>query len=259
MSKYILGHNDASLDATYSGGTWRTNLDSSMLNNNYLTAACKTLDLTGLTLLITLNNVIDAKVLGICNHNLSSSATYRWQCYSDSGRTTEVYDSGVITVYSYNEGISYKTICDRLDSSVNNTFWKLTITDSNSDGYIKIGRLFIGEEFELEYNMDYGLTHTISTNDTLSETSDFGVDVLEKRINKRGALFTHTLKTYQNGNDFFSMQLLSGITEEMIYEFNPDDKQGGLYTFICRNTKINPLKYPHYNINDMSLSIEELT
>lgn len=259
MANFVLGYSDSSLSASYSGGTWRNNLDETMLNNKLITAAAKTLDLTTLVLDITLTSIKDIQVLGICNHNLTTSGTYQWQCFSDAGRTVNVYDSGATNPYSYDEGLLHKTTCDTIDNPVTDVYWRLTITDAtNTDGYVKIGRLFIGKRFTTVDNMNYGLKHSIDTSNTVIEKSSVGIESVIQNVRLRGAVFTNKHVTYAKGEEYYKMQLLMGIGEDVLYEFDPDDKQNGIHTFLGRNESITPLDYPLYNLNDIAFALKEV-
>jgi len=258
MAKYVLGHSDIGVLANYTGGNWKVGLGLELFNRTLLTATSKTVDLSELILDVTLNSSQDIEVLGICNHNISTLGTYQWECFSDSGRTISVYDSGPITPYAYHESIPHKTTCDTLDAPITNVYWRLTINDTNADGYIKIGRLFIGKRFHSTCNMDYGLKHGVDTGKTIVETSTAGVEAFVQSIRSRSALFTHSLGLRAQGNEFYDMQYGSGISENFLYEFDPDEKNKGLHTFMARNESISPLDYPNSNINSMAFSLKEV-
>jgi len=255
---FVLGYSDSSITAVYSGGTWRNNLDTSMLNRELLTAAAKTVDLTELILDITLTDTKDIQVLGICNHNITTSGSYQWQCFSDAGRTVKVYDSGVIIPYNYDKSILHHTTCDTLDTSISNAYWRLIINDTNGDGFIKLGRLFIGQRFTTECNMDYGLKHEIDTSNTIIEKSTVGIESVIQNVRLRGALFTNKHISYAMGEIYYKMQLELGIAESILYEFDPENKANGIHTFLGRNKTINALDYPLYNLNDIGFVLTEV-
>lgn len=258
MSNYVLGYHDIGYEASYTGGTWRDDLDTGMLNRQLLTAVSKTLDLTDLTLDITLNASIDIAVLGICNHNMSTSGTYRWTAYSDSGRTNVVYDSGIITAYDYLDSIANKTTCDAIDTPVDDAYWRLKITDTNSDGYIQIGRLFMGKRLNTENNMNTGLKLGVDVSNTIIQESIAGIEVIIQSVNIRTAAFSHPAEDTSVGTEFLSMQLRDGVSEPCLFEFNPEVKSNGLSTFIGRSSIISPLDYPSFASNSFSFQIKEI-
>jgi len=258
VGNFVLGYSDSSITATYSGGVWRNNLDTTMLNRKLLTAAAKTLDLTELALDITLTDLKDVQVLGICNHNITTLGSYQWECFSDAGRTVSVYDSGVITPYTYDGSILHQTTCDTIDTAVTDPYWRLTINDTNSDGFIKIGRLFIGRRFITVDNMNYGLKHDMDTSNTIIEKSTVGIESVIQNVRLRGAIFTNKHVSYALGESYYKMQLELGIAESILYEFDPDDKANGIHTFLGRNKVINPLDYPLFNLNDIGFALTEV-
>jgi len=258
MSNYVLGYRDIGYQASYAGGIWRDDLDSKMLNRQLLTAVARTLGLDDLLLDITLNQSIDIQVLGICNHNISSNGTYKWTAYSDSDRLVEVYNSGEITPYSYLDSIIHKTTCDIIDNPITTAFWRLEITDSNADGYIQLGRLFIGQRFTTGCNMNYGLKLGVDVSNTIIEESTVGIEAIIQAINIRTAAFSHSLESYDSGTEFLAMQLREGVSEVCLFEFNPESKDGGLRTFIGRHSSVSPLDYPSFNVNNFNFQIKEI-
>ena len=259
MKNYVLGFSDISRQATITGGVWRDDLDTKMLKRGLLTAVAKTVDLTTLVLDITLGESKDIQVLGICNHNISPTGTYQWECFSDSGRTVGVYDSTTITSYEYDKSLIHKTTCDSIEIPVTDIYWRLTIVDAgNTEGFTKIGRLFIGERFDPTCNMSYGLKHGIDTKNTIIERSNVGIEAFIQSVRTRTALFTHKYMSIELGEKFFSMQMEMGVSEAVLYEFNPENKAKGLFTFVGRNDTINPLDYPYSKLNALAFNIKEI-
>jgi len=259
MGNYVLGYHDIGYNAVFSGGVWRDDLTpSAMLTRPLLTAVARTLDLSELVLDVTLQESIDIQVVGICNHNMSINATYQWQCFSDVDRLNLVYDSGVIAAYAYFDALIHNTTCDALDAPITDIFWRLTINDSNTDGFIEIGRLFMGQRFITEQNMEYGLNIGVDTTNSQMEQSTVGIEAFVQSVKKRTATFSHILTSRDEGTEHLKYQIREGVSQACLFEFDPDNKDEGVRTFIGRNESLSPLDYPQFNVNNYGFNIREI-
>lgn len=259
MGEFTLGYGDIGYSASFTGGTWTGELDYRMLNRQLITAVARTLDLTPLVLDITQTVAEPIDVLGVVNHNLTPSGTYRWTAYSDPSRTTLVYDSGTISAGTYYDYMPNKTTCDRIDSPVNTSYWRLELNDpTNPDGYMQMGRLFMGKRFVPSKNMDYGLKMGISEDNTSIIESPTGIESFVDAPNKRTATFSLSLIGYDIGDNFYRMALRDGIVGACLFDFDPDDKNEGMRTFICRQRTLTPLDYPSYDVNTLAVNLVEI-
>ena len=259
MSDFILGHNDIGYKSTFAGVTWQPDLNDSMLKRELITAVARSLDLSAFNLDITLSVDQPVESLGIINHNLSKTGTYRWRAYSNPARTNLIYDSTTITVGKYYDKMEYQTTCDATGSEISTSYWRLTLSDpSNTYGYFQIGRIFIGQRLYFDKNMDYGLQLGIEETNSDLETSQVGIETFIDVGNKRTATFDFSLLCYNEGNEFLRFSMGNGIIGACLFEFNPDDKQEGLKTFICRQSSLSPLDYSSYNINNFAISLVEI-
>ena len=121
----------------------------------------------------------NARVLSACvlhGHNLTSSATWRLQCWSGAGQSGDLtYDSGTVRalrrvgwgLFRYGLapwGSTVFTGWERAFSvlwfpAVGARSWRLTLTDAgNPAGYLQAKRLLMGSYFEPIVNAGYGLT-----------------------------------------------------------------------------------------------------
>lgn len=87
-------------------------------------------------------NTITATCAAICSHNLTSGATIKIQGHTaDSWVTPDVDES-----FTHDDGNMVKTF-----SSAAKRYWRFSFADgSNPDGYIEIGRLFLGTYLTLD-------------------------------------------------------------------------------------------------------------
>ena len=255
---FVLGHSDIGYEANITGGVYRDELDETMLNNSLITAVCRTLDNTELVLDITLNESKDIEVLGIINHNLSTSGTYQWECFSDILRTVSVYDTGVINVYEYNKDLIHPSTCDALDRPITNVFWRLTINDTNAFGYMEIGRLFMGERFVTGCNLSQGYKFGVQTDNTVRLESSIGIEVFPQSVKIREAYLPFDQEEYDVGLDYTKLSLSNGISDALLFEFDPAIKNKGIHTMICRQQAISAIDYPFHNINNFSIHLKEI-
>lgn len=258
MGTFVLGYSDKALDATYSGGTWATNLGLEQFNVSYTTAVARTTTDAVLSLDVTILDLIDIGCVGILNHNLTSAATMQWEFFSEVGRTTLVHDTGSITIGSFSPELLTKNSLTTIPN-ISEYYITLTITDTlNPDNYLEIGGLFIGKRLSSSCNIDYGLTHGVEDSSP-TMLSDHGVAHHIQIPVKRTAAFGLSLIDYDEGDAAFKMMLETGVTKRVFYQFDEDDSKLGIYTYVAELSKMSPLQYPSYNINDVNFSIKELT
>ena len=87
-------------------------------------------------------NTITATCIAILGHNLTSGATIHIQANATDSWTSPTIDYTV----TYNSDIM-----TRYFTSASYRYWRFTFADSgNSDGYIEIGRLFLGEYLQFD-------------------------------------------------------------------------------------------------------------
>lgn len=260
MSDFILGYSNVGKNCTYtSGQTWDTNLPITMLNNEYITAVAKTgVGVTTTTIDITIDSAdaSDIEVMGIINCNLTSG-TYKWECFSDSGRSVKVYDGPSTAIPAFYENINYKTIISVADQSYSNLYWRLIINET-TESLISIGKIFLGKRYYQNRNMDYGLQMGVLDDSTEVYKSESGVETYNNAMKKRYASFSLSLMDYAFGDSHFKMSFENGISGNVLFEFDPENFKGGLYSFIGRMNTLNPLEFPHYNINNVAVNLVEI-
>jgi len=173
--------------------------------------------------------------LNMSRINLSSAATVRFRIWSGENQTgTLVYDSGDVLAVppkalgDLNWGIDPlgASLFTGWTGAIFTTLWftqvygqsaQITINDpANTDGYIKIGRLFTGFHFEPDYNMAWGMTISNENNHIKSRTDggSMRVDLRstyrkinfqlpELRDEQRAVAFNQIKIISDNATDFF--------------------------------------------------------
>lgn len=262
MSDFILGYSNVGDNCTFaSSETWDTNLPITMLNNEYITAIARTgagVATTTIDITIDSADISDIEVMGIINCNLTSG-TYKWECYSDAARTAPniVYDGASTAIPTFYENLNYKTIINVADQSYDEIYWRLIITET-TESLISIGKIFLGKRYYQARNMDYGLQMGVVDGSTEVYEADSGVETYNVSKKKRTATFGLSLMDYIFGDSHFKMNIENGISGNMLFEFDPANFKGGIYSFICRMNTLNPLEFPHYNINNTKVNLVEI-
>ena len=119
-----------------------------------------------------------ASALCLVGHNLTGAATVRLRLYSDFAKTTEVYDSTALAVGTAlpwgTGGLQWgvtpwgasSTILDGTPAYFSHWFadettavaFQIDIADAtNTDGYLQIGRIYLGDYWEPSVNVTYGM------------------------------------------------------------------------------------------------------
>lgn len=260
MSDFVLGYGDVSNNCTYtSTDSWSTTLPLSMLNNSLITAIAKTDTDNSITIDITIaaSDVTDVSVLGIINHNLTTSGTYRWRCYSDAGRTILVYDSTSISVPTFSTDLIYKTLVNATVSTYSQRYWRLDLVDATLTE-LTIGKIFLGKRFYPDRNMDYGMQMGVADTSTDIISSPTGVEFYNSYPVKRYVNFGMSLVNYTDSDEQFKMNLKQGLSKPVLFEFNPAEFKEGIYSFVGRMSSLNPLLFPSFNINNFNINITEI-
>lgn len=132
--------------ATLAASSEATNYPVENIQNHWPTFTWRSTGDADEWVTIDLSSAQDIKALVIKGHNFSAGASVRIQADEDSGYGSLDVDvvlpvvSGTMTMF-WASAQSYR-------------YWRITIADAaNSDGYIKIGRVFLGDYFSPAYDV----------------------------------------------------------------------------------------------------------
>lgn len=259
MANFILGYSDVGYLSTFSGGAWDANLPIEMLNDQLISAKAHSSGTTAtIDITTSAEDAIDLQAFGIVGHNMTGG-TYQITGYSGGVGAGQVYTSGAVAVGTPVSSLFNKTIVHAANVPYSVRYWRVVLTDgSNPDGYIKVGRIFLGKRLTSLWNADYGLDMGAEDNSTDVIESDTGILLYNRRPIKRTADFSLSLRSYELGDKFMELSVANGISGALLFELDPDNVRGGLYSFIGRSKNQNPLSFPNFNINEFSLSVEEI-
>lgn len=247
MSNMILAYQNRIDTSTFgSYGSWEATLPITNLQNRILNKVARSTDDANSSTRFRFSTDT-ARIIGavaFVNHNLSVTAQYRYRVYSDSGYTTLEYDSGTLDVWPTMPFGTYEWEDMR--------FWDLTITDedrelftktlihiptdlvseryyqveffdtANEDGYVQLGRVFVGAIYQPFYNMTIGAGISYE-NGTLIDQAMSGAEYFDRRDSYRVARFTLDQLTNEEAIVNNDLQKISGTDAEVLYVWDPSD------------------------------------
>lgn len=271
--------------ATLSSGSWNASLPLVNLQSRQLGRVARSSDATNTSTkfiadLISTERLI--RIVSLVNHNLSLTSQYRIRASSDSGFSTILYDSGVTSVYPAIHPLStleweqinfwdgtpgaedikgYTTnLCVILPQLVVARYWKVELFDTtNTDGFVEIGRFFIGSGYTPTVNMAIGADIGWQT-PTAVTTTISGAKYFQKRTPYRVANLTlPVLSVDEAMANLFEIDRRSGIDQEVIYIFDTADTYHALRRRYLGTIKtLSPVQYPYGNALTKTYSIEEV-
>ncbi len=149
---------------------------------------------------IVLNTSLPVNIVALVNHNLSSSATIT----VDAGSTSAVSD--------YSTAIPWRELTAFLALIPSQTyrFWRIRITDSsNSNGYIQVGYLMIGQLTQLSQNFRTEWKNTTEWT-TQDGRSPYNVPFYERRAQQQHLLLNFNPLTDTEMTDLRTLYAAAG-------------------------------------------------
>jgi len=261
MGKAIIAHNDLGLTAVYAGGTWQGTLTpANQLNNRLITAKARTADTSELVLDLDLAaGTVSYDLSSLINHNLSSLATLRVQIYAETARTTEEYDSGTLSITATADTVVTPVYIHLLTTPTTTQYIRLTINDAtNLDGYFEFGRITVHSTWQPEFNVAYGTTLGWDDLSTVIESTT-GIEFYDNRVKRRRATLPYQALSDIERKQAEAIIGREGTTGELMFCFD-DAVLTTDYsrTFLARMTKAKDVRMIEYNLNTVSLSLQEI-
>lgn len=228
--------------ATLAGGSWQSTLPLANIKDRRLSRLARTTNASAGSTLFTidLGAARNVGVLALIVHNLSVLATVR--IYGDDAAdfATPVYDSGSIAVWpagaipqelleweddnfwlgtvSQEAIAGYKApFIHAMSTAQTLRYWKVVISDSgNADGYVQMGRVYIGEAWKPDYNRSYGASLGYE-DESKAESSLAGEEFFDIRRRRRVHRFELGFLSEEEARDrVLQMQRLQGTTGEIL-------------------------------------------
>lgn len=284
MANITIGYPNRIDGATLSGGSWVSTLPQSNIKDRRLSKLARSTDdsISSSTINIDLGSAKTIGILGIAAHNLSSVGKVRVRGDDDSGFASPLYDSGWIEVYPSgaipqelleweDDNFWFGTISPEAIAGYRSPYilmipskpvlryWRIEFDDtSNPDGYIQVGRVFIGDAWTAEYNYSFGAS--LSFNDPTVVTESLGgeeyFDVRKNpRVHSFELQFLSETEAYAR---IIDMQRYAGISGEVLVVPNSDDASNGFRrNFLGRMTDLGGFTDVNYDQRSATLNIKE--
>lgn len=280
MGNVFLGWPNRIDQATFPAfGSWALPLAN--LQSRKLTKVARSTDATNASTKFRIDHGAPRAQRGfaLVNHNLSSAGRWRIRIGTTPGGT-DVYDGGWVNVWQMvlinealrwgdpswwagtggNEylGYPYQAI-QCLDTWYTGRYTDIEIDDTaNADGYVQIGRAFVGSGFMPLVNASYGLRDRIIDLST-KQRLESGATVKRKRRRIRGVRLALEGLSQAEADNLHEMQLQLGTVDEVLYV--PDWEDAGhsqRYGYVGEMEEMGELDYPFDRRRALPLSIEEI-
>ena len=282
MANCLISYPNRVDEATLTGGSWEAGLPLSNLQDLQLSLVARSVDA------LTTSTVIKAefaatrsfRVIAPVNHNLSESAQWRVRIGTTDGGS-EVYDSGLIDcwqmafdlglmpwgtagLWRHVDGDEFvghdRAIVHVIESGwMDGTHVTINIEDTgNADGYVQIGRLFLGGGIQPAYNMSYGMAEGW-VDRTEIQTTPGGAEFYKSRRPYRFVNLSLDWLSNTEFQRFYEMQRLLGVSGEVFYvpdtaDADVQQRQG----FLGRLQELSPIEYPYHDTRKKAFKIKEL-
>jgi hypothetical protein len=283
MSNTIIGYQNRIDAATFTAyGSWSTSLPLTNIKTRQLSKKARSTNSVNSS--TKLRFALDAeRIIGsvaIVNHNMQKDATWRYRVYSDSGYSTLVYDSGTLNVWPLMPFGSYewedsrfwdlqlsaeeialftKTLTFVPSTVASAQYYQIEFFDStNTDGYVELGRIFVGAIYQPELNMNLGASIGDETN-TIVDVALSGAEFFDRRTSSRVAQFTLDHLAYNESIINGDIMKISGTDAEVLYIYD-DNTALDLHrrAFLGRLRTLSPIAQPYNTRYQTTYEIKEL-
>jgi hypothetical protein len=273
MANLLLGYPNRADDVcVLAGGSWVDSLPLTNLQDRRIAkrARSSNTNLTSTQFTITLDKSRALNVIALVGHNLTTDARFRIRGNSSNNCTSPDYDSGWKDVWQdlatstlgtlewESDGFwSWKidpeeakyypgmALCV-FDYTRTNQYWIVEIDDeTNSDGYVEIGRLFVSTSWEVSNNVSYGWNIAYEDN-SIIETSLSGAEYFDKRpLNRAVTLSLDWLSETEGLTTAWGVSRILGVTGEVLFVWDKDDSDNLMRrSFIGRLKQLDPIENP---------------
>lgn len=225
--------------------------------------------------------------LALVAHNFSRGARARLVLWTDSTRSTVKYDFDWQPVWPRwfdtmqlrwgDDNFFYGQVPDEQIGNVKRIYLLLLNTGGfianatsvqfcsiylddpeNSNGHLQVGRLFMAEDWCPQHNMIYGAS-LAWTDPSVVDIALDGTKWHGKRTKHRIAVFQlKYMRPIEGVNKALLLTQLAGITEDVLYIFDPADQQlMQQRSFVGCLSELSPLEWWMFGLTSMAFKIEE--
>jgi hypothetical protein len=251
----VLGYANQIDDGTVSGGSWNASYPLTNIKTPYLFQKARTSNTlaTSSVIIIDCATAQTLGVMALISTNLTINATVKVQSSDVSDFASTTYDSGWLTVYDYSDfAVSFTPIAAR--------YWKISISDTgNADGYIEIGRVFLGWQFKPSINIDFGASIGVES-DTTSMRALGGPDYFDARPNRRVWRGTWSWLTEPEAYTVMMNILRSQDIDKEVYlmEDDSDTTYQPERWFLARFSTLSSIEWPYLTYHSCGVELVEV-
>lgn len=245
----VLGYANQIDDSTLSGGSWEANYPITNLQNKRRLRKARSTT-TSATIEIALPGSITVGVIALCSHNLSNAATVAITCGTFSSSET-VYPAPVFVSPDYAVVV---------DPDTTATSCTITISDAgNADGYVEVGRVFIGPAFRPSTCVDWGFSDGLISASTMQESlggPEYFMDLTARRSWRGQFSWLTTAEAAQ----LRTIMRVQDIGYELYWvprEDAPPESRGEMW-FLGRFAELSDIAYPYLDVHSAPINIREL-
>ena len=284
MANILIAYPNRTDQGTLSGGSWQPTLPLANLKTRVYAQVARTTNaaLASTKFDVDLGKTRMVGVLALIAHNLSVTAKVRLTGAEDAAFATPTVNSGWVSVWPAGmipEGLleweednfwlacvseevraGYNTPFSLTITPTTSRYWRIEIDDqSNGDGYVQVGRLFIGDGWTPETNYDYGASEGFA-DDSQVEQAQGGTEYFDTRRKRRQHSYTlSNLSKEEAYTRALEMQRLLGTSAEMLVIPDPADAiNGPRRNMVCRLQRLSPIAHTNFNRYQLSLVLQEL-
>ena len=191
-----------------------------------------------ITINIDLGSAQEIKALVIYDHNLSATATITLK-----GIDPTIFSEAI--TWNGNKIIHYLSV------ATTKRYWQLQITDdSNTDGYIEIGELYLGGYLELSKGYNNGFSETVNLL-RITNATNYGIEKDRFYNQQKVFLFDYTAMSEANVTNLKALITAisnrdSGIFNPFWFNLDEDDSDDTWFVKIS-SLPINHLVRTYYN------------
>lgn len=282
-SHLMIAYPNRADEAVLSGGDWQVTLPLTHLQNRIQAIVARSTDTdpanTQWVIDLTRSRTVD--ILALCSHNLSLEATVRVTASDSDDFAFLVMDTEAVVVWPAlfaSENLEWEDdnwwsgqIEEAVRSAYPSNFicrptqvaaryWKVEISDaSNADGFVQIGRLFVGPAWSPAVNYDYGASLGFESDTTLEKALG-GQEYFDRRTGRR--VFRCQLSWLSEQEAYeraWEIQRSLGYDGEVLVLIDPDNRrQEPRLAFLARLRQLTPIEHPYHDYHRMAMEVAEL-
>lgn len=290
MANLLIGWPNRVDEATLAGGSWQAAMPLANVKNRVLGVRARSANAATSSTRMTINlgRLRDVRCLALVNHTLSAPAKVRVLATEGDPAGTPgatLYDSGWVSAWDYGLGAwsltTFEWADDRfwgggflpeeiegyratwvhaLPSVVTAQWWQVQMDDTaNAAGFVEVGRVFIGEAWEPEYNASYGAALGYESRTGVEEAHS-GAEYFDRRSAYRvwrGSL--DWMSTDEAMTRALELDRRLDVSGEVLFVLDRDDTRNMLRTsFLGRLRRLTAIEHPYLDTHRKAVEIKEL-